>query len=345
MSGIASYGVYIPNSRIKTEEIALNWGKNPSEIIGALKVREKSVPSFDEDTVTIAHEAGMRALAMGDIGAEKIQAVFVGSESHPYAVNPTATIVGELLGIGPHYFASDLEFACKAGTTGIQMLYGLLKCKKISYGMAIGADTAQAQPRDVLEYSAATAAASFILSNISSEIIATIITTSSYCSDTPDFWRRDGQKHPSHAGRFTGEPAYFTHIAGEAQRLFKETGSKPSDFSYCVFHMPNGKFPRTVAKKLGFTDAQLKPSLTVDMIGNPYSAASLVGLAAVLDNAKPHEKIFFVSYGSGAGADGFIFETTKHISKKRKKNISVKEQIEKKTYITYLEYLKRIKQI
>jgi hydroxymethylglutaryl-CoA synthase len=109
--------------------------------------------------------------------------------------------------------------------------------------------------------------------------------------------------------------------------------------------MPNGKFPRNVARKLGFSDAQLKPSLTVDTIGNPYSAASLVGLAAVLDSAKPHEKIFFVSYGSGAGADGFIFETTKHIVKKQKKVVSVTDQIAKKTYITYIEYLKRVKQI
>jgi hydroxymethylglutaryl-CoA synthase len=208
MSGIASYGVYIPYTRIKTEEIASTWGKNPSEIIGALKVTEKSVPAFDEDTVTISHEAGIRSLAMGDIAPEKIQAVFVGSESHPYAVNPTATIVGELLGIGPQYFASDLEFACKAGTTGMQLVYGLLESKKIKYGLAIGADTAQAKPADILEYSAATAATSFILTSIPSEIIATIITTSSYCSDTPDFWRRDGQKHPSHAGRFTGEPAF-----------------------------------------------------------------------------------------------------------------------------------------
>ncbi len=345
MSGIAAYGVYIPSSRIKIEDIALTWGKNPQEIEGALKVKEKSVPSFDEDTITIAVQSGSRALAMGNIAAKNIQAVFVGSESHPYAVNPSATIVGEFLGIGPHYFASDLEFACKAGTTGMQMVYGLLESKKIQLGMAIGADTAQAQPRDILEYTAASAGAAYILSNKQSESIADIVTTSSYCSDTPDFWRRDGQKHPSHAGRFSGEPAYFTHIMGEAKRLFAETKSKPSDYAYCIFHMPNGKFPRVVAKKLGFTDAQLQPSLTVDLIGNPYCAAAFVGLAAVLDIAKPHEKIFFVSYGSGAGADGFIFETTKNISLKKKKNQSVLEQIEKKHYISYIEYLKQTKQL
>ncbi|MBP9718896.1 MAG: hydroxymethylglutaryl-CoA synthase [Candidatus Levybacteria bacterium] len=344
MTGIATYGVYIPTSRVRVKDIADAWGKNAEEISSALHVIEKSVPAYDEDTVTLAQEAAQRALVTGNISPQDIGAVFVGSESHPYAVKPSSTIVAQMLGIGPEYFAADLEFACKAGSAAMQVIFGLLESKKIGYGLAIGADTAQSAPRDILEYTAAAAAAAYVLTNNPSEIIAQILTTSSFSSDTPDFWRREGQKYPSHAGRFSGEPAYFTHVMSEAKRLLEETQMKPQDFSYCVFHMPNGKFPRSVAKKLGFTDSQLKPSLVVDMIGNAYSASSLTGLAAVLDIAKPHEKIFFVSYGSGAGSDGFIFETTKHIGK-RKNAFPVMAQIEKKQYISYVEYLKRTKQL
>ena len=105
--------------------------------------------------------------------------------------------------------------------------------------------------------------------------------------------------------------------------------------------MPNGKFPRVAAKKLGFTLEQLAPSLIVDKIGNPYSASSLMGLASVLDIAKPNEKIFFVSYGSGAGSDGFIFETTEKLLKKQKKTIPLLKQIEDKIYISYSQYLRQ----
>ncbi len=117
---------------------------------------------------------------------------------------------------------------------------------------------------------------------------------------------------------------------------------KPSDFDYCVFHMPNGKFPTVAAKKLGFTPTQIAPSLIVNKIGNPYSASSLMGLSSVLDIAKPGQKILFVSYGSGAGSDGFIFETTKNISAKQKKAVTFLKQIEDKTYLTYAEYLKHM---
>ena len=176
--------------------------------------------------------------------------------------------------------------------------------------------------------------------------IAVLDSFTSYSSDTPDFWRRDGIQYPSHAGRFTGEPAYFAHVTGAALRLFEEAQCKPGDIDYCVFHMPNGKFPRDIARRLGFSSEQLAPSLTVDLIGNPYSASSLMGLSAVLDIAKPGQTIFMVSYGSGAGSDAFLWKVTEAItSYRRQKRETVAEQTAKKTYTDYVQYLKRTHKI
>lgn len=340
MAGIIGYGTYVPKYRVKLSEIAAMWQKDPAEIVTGLKVMEKSVPALDEDAVTLAIEAGKRALTMAGIHPTAVESVYFGSESHPYVVNPSSSIVAEYLGIGNNYFAADLEFACKAATAGMQATVGLINSKQTQYGLVIGSDTAQGKPHDALEYTAASAGCAYILGNKESEIVANVLTMSSFTSDTPDFWRRDGARYPSHFGRFTGEPAYFMHVISEGKKLLEKSGLKPQDFAFCVFHMPNGKFPRVAAKKLGFTSEQLAPSLTVDKIGNPYSASSLLGLAAVLDIAKPHEKIFFVSYGSGAGSDGFIFETTSVLPNKRKRTVSVSKQIENKTYISYPEYLK-----
>lgn len=342
MAGIVGYGIYIPRYRIKLSEIAEMWQKNPEEIVAGLKVTEKSVPAIDEDAVTLAIEAGKRALLMAAIPPTNLESVYFGSESHPYVVNPSSSIVAEYLGVGNNYFAADLEFACKAATAGMQVTVGLLKSKQIEYGLVIGSDTAQGKPHDALEYTAASVGTAYILGNKETEIIAHIRSMSSFISDTPDFWRREGARYPSHAGRFTGEPAYFLHVLSEGKKLLAENNMKPTDFDYCVFHMPNGKFPRIAAKKLGFTSEQLAPSLTVDKIGNPYSASSLLGLSAVLDIAKPNQKIFFVSYGSGAGADGFIFETTNNIKKKQQRAIPFSQQIEKKTYLSYANYLKHM---
>ncbi len=341
MTGIVGYETYIPKYRLRLSEIAEAWGKDASEIVGGLRISEKAVPGFDEDSVTMGIEAGRKAIKMAGITPSSIQAVYFGSESHPYAVNPSSTTLGEYLGIGNDYFAADLEFACKAATAGMQTAIGLLESRNIKYGLVVGSDVAQGRPHDALEYTAASAACAYILGNKETEMIAKVLSMSSYSSDTPDFWRREGARYPSHFGRFTGEPAYFTHVLAEGKKLLKTSKLEPKDFAYCVFHMPNGKFPRNAARKLGFTPEQLGPSLTVDRIGNPYSASSLMGLAAVLDVALPAQKIFFVSYGSGAGSDGFIFETTKTILQKRKKSIPVLKQMEDKIYISYSQYLRQ----
>lgn len=346
MVGIIHYGSYIPRYRISVEEIARAWGKDPKEITGSLGVRQKSVAAVDEDAVTLAVEAGARALAHTVVENQDLGALFIGSESHPYAVNPSATIVGEYLGFSHNYLAADFEFACKAGSAGIQAIAGLVASGQIRAGMAIGADTAQSQPHDALEYASASAAVAFVLGDSNTyPLLATLEAYTSYSSDTPDFWRRDGIRYPSHAGRFTGEPSYFAHIMGSSGALLQKTQTKPSDFTYCVFHMPNGKFPRDVAKRLGFTQEQLAPSLTVDLIGNPYSASSLLGLAAVLDQAKSGDTIFMASYGSGAGSDAFIWKVTDSKSKIENPKSGVLEQCKDTIEINYVQYLKQTHKI
>lgn len=342
---IAGYGIYIPRYRIKVSEIASVWGKNPLEIEKSLGIREKAVAGLDEDAVTIAYEAASRALRHAGIEASAIEACLVGSESHPYAVNPTSTIVAEFLGVGNTYLAADLQFACKAATSGMIALMGLIKSSSIKTGMVIGSDTAQSKPHDVLEYTSGAAGAAYILGCDPGLSIARIIDYASFSSDTPDFWRRDGVLFPSHGGRFTGEPAYFAHVQGATLNLLKKTGLKPEDFHYCVFHMPNGKFPREAARRLGFSENQQKPSLIVDNIGNPYSASSLTGLAATLDIAKPGDKIFFVSYGSGAGSDAFVLQVSDGIAGKRDRTASFSSFQKNTEYISYTQYLRLSKKI
>lgn len=345
--GIVSFGTYIPRFRVTVEDIARVWEKDGKEIAASLGVVEKSVPGVDEDAVTIALEAAYESLKLFHGKPTDLEALFVGSESHPYAVNPTSTIVGELLGVGNSYLAADMEFACKAGTAGLQAIAGLISSGQIQYGCAIGSDTAQSKPHDALEYTSASAGVACILGT--KRVIARLLSYTSYSSDTPDFWRRDGIRYPTHAGRFTGEPAYFSHVIGAASALFKKTKSTPGDYTSCVFHMPNGKFPRDVAKRLGFTSSQLVPSLTVDTIGNPYSASSMLGLSAVLDQAHPGDKIFMISYGSGAGSDAFAWEVTPeilHMQKQRKNmHITVLDHIQDKTYVDYVGYLRKTHKI
>lgn len=337
--GIISYGANIPQFRIKTEEIASVWGKDGKIISRGLGIQEKSVPGLDQDTATISVESARAALRRCNIDPQDIGAIYVGSESHPYAVKPTGTIVGEAIGATPDLMVADYEFACKAGTAGIQTCIGFVKADMIKYGLAIGADTSQAAPGDALEYSASAGGAGFIIGK--DDVIATINHTLSYTTDTPDFWRRAERKYPSHGGRFTGAPAYFKHISNCATRLMEKMQTKPEDYDYAIFHQPNGKFPVNVAKKLGFSLEQVKQGLLTPVIGNTYSGAVMLGLASVLDVAKPGDRIFIISYGSGAGSDGFDITVTDKIKDLKIENAPlVAEMVKDKKYIDYGTYAK-----
>lgn len=337
--GIISYGAYIPRYRIAAGEIARIWNEDADKISRGLNIIEKSVPDFDEDTATISVEAARNALARCKVDPKEIGAIYVGSESHPYAVKPTATIVAEAIGASPNLTAADLEFACKAGTAGMQMCMGLVQSGMIKYGMAVGADTSQGAPGDPLEYTASAGGAAFLIG--CEKPIAIINKTLSFTTDTPDFWRREGEMYPRHGGRFTGEPAYFRHITSCARMLFESCGTKPSDYRYAVFHQPNGAFPLKVGKMLGFTKEQMEQGLLTPYIGNTYSGSTPLGLASILDVAKPGERIFAVSFGSGAGSDGFDITVTDEIEAfERKAAPLVKEYIERKKNIDYAIYAK-----
>jgi hydroxymethylglutaryl-CoA synthase len=337
LTGIVGYGAYVPQYRIKAHEIAKVWGDDGDRMSKGLILHEKTVPAIDEDVVTISVEAARIAVEHAQINPEEIGSIYVGSESHPYAVKPTATIVAEAINAAPHLTAADLEFACKAGTAGMQACYGLVKSKTIKYGMAIGADVSQGQPGDALEYTASAGGAAFIIGN--KGVIAEIKDTYSYTTDTPDFWRREGQDFPKHGSRFTGEPAYFKHIINAASSIMEKNNLTPKDFDYVIFHQPNGKFPLRAGKILGFPREKIEKGLLTPWIGNTYSGATPIGLSAVLDDAKPGDMILATSYGSGAGSDSFIIKVTDLIEKKRQQK-PIWPRLEKKVYLDYAMYAK-----
>ena len=337
VSGIVSYGVYIPRFRIRVDEIARVWGDG-ADISEGLRVFEKSVPDLDEDAVTIAVEAARNALARGNVDPRRIGAIYVGSESHPYAVKPTGTIVGQAVCTSASYTTADFEFACKAGTAAIQACLGLVGSNNIDIGLAIGADVSQGAPGDMLEYTAAAGGAAYLIGR--ENLAAEIENFYSFTTDTPDFWRREGMPYPEHGGRFTGEPAYFKHVSSAARGLMERMGTKPDDYDYAVFHQPNGKFPVRVAKMLGFSKKQIEPGLVVPMIGNTYSGSCLIGLAATLDIAKPGDRIFVTSFGSGAGSDAFSIRVLDGIEEIRCGAPSVRDYIGSAQYLDYAMYAK-----
>lgn len=328
--GIVGYGVYTSRFRIKEGNM------------------ERAVPFIDEDAITAAVEAGKLALIHSGVDSTLVGKVYVGSESNPYAVKPIASKVAQVLKLGEEdedvqcVDAVDTEFACKAATSMFKDAAALVSYPKIRlpYAMVIGTDNSQAAPRDSpggeLDFFVGYGGCAYIFGK--TDVIAELEGWYSCTSDTPDFWRRDGEPYPMHGGRYTGDPAYFKHVRKAAKKLMEKLGLRVSDVNYFVAHQPNVVFPVRIAKELGFKEEQYLPSLQVAKFGNTYSGSSPVGLAAVLDIAKPEERILIISYGSGAGSDAYSFITTNQIMEKRQRQkMTVKYQAEN-PFLEYVDY-------
>ena len=100
-SAIVGIGMYVPKYRIRTAEIAKHWGEDVAGMVSGLGVQEKSVPDIDEDSFTMAYEAAGQALSTSGIAPGRVSAIFVGSESHPYAVKPTSGMLVSALSLDP----------------------------------------------------------------------------------------------------------------------------------------------------------------------------------------------------------------------------------------------------
>ncbi len=338
--GIVGYGVYTSKFRIKEDSI------------------ERSVPFIDEDPITAAVEAGKMALIHSGVDPSIIAKVYVGSESNPYAVKPIASKVAQVLKLGEEdkalgvqtVDAVDTEFACKAAACMFKDAAALAYYPKVHkhYTMVIGTDNSQAAPREEpggeLDFFVGYGASAFIFGM--NDVIAEMEDWCSCTSDTPDFWRRDQEPNPRHGGRFTGEPAYFKHVSKAAKKLMDKLSLEPKDVTYFVPHQPNLNFPVRMAKELGFKDDQFMPGLQVAKFGNTYSGSSPIGLAAVLDIAKPEDRILMVSYGSGAGSDAYsLIVTSQILEKRQRQRFTIHHQVETKKleYVDYETY-RRFKQ-
>ena len=333
--GIVGYGAYVPRYRLPAREVARVWTEGEAQ----LPIKEKAVPGLDEDVATMSIEAARNALKRAGISPQEIRAVWVGSESHPYAVKPTSTLVAEAIGAVPHVQAGDWEFACKAGTEAMVAAIGFVGSGMARYALAIGMDTAQGKPGDALEYTAGAGGAAFLLGP-AQEALAIINGTLSYVTDTPDFWRRPEQKYPEHGQRFTGEPAYFKHITAAAEALMTAKGATAADYRFAVFHQPNTKFPQKVGGMLGFKREQIKEGLLVPYIGNTYAGAAIIGLTAILDVAQPGDRILMVSFGSGAGSDAFDITVTEKILARRGLAPATRDYIARRKEIDYAAYVR-----
>ncbi len=252
------------------------------------------------DSLTLAMDAILR-LQLSGKEKQNLGVVFCGSETRPYAVKAmSASIVG-LNGLNPFSFAADLEFACKAGVTAMAAAFAFIKADLADSGLVVASDVPKVLATDPLANFVAPGAAALLLGR--ENVIAEIVDLVGFVTDTPDFWRKQDQDSPEHAGRFTVGCGYEPHLDVVCQQMLVKHNLDVADFDFVIMHQPNADAPLRLARKLGFTDSQIESGLVFAKTGNTFMATVFLGLEAVLNQAVSGAKILLLSYGSGSGSE------------------------------------------
>ena len=327
--GIASIGISVPRYRTTAAEMARHFSLDAGYITRGLGVDEVTVPAWDQDTTTFAMDAALDALSrLPPEIVDTIGMIVVGTESKPYSVKPTATSVQHLVGAPQDIICYDAEFACIAAGMQIKPAMAMIRAGEIDTALIIGADVSQGAPGDPLDFDTGSGGACLVISRYN--VILDYLTMNTHVGDHPDFARRKNHAYPFHGRAFTGHPSYFAFQEAAVAKALEGVGIGVDDVAGATFHQPNFNFVAKEVEQLGL-DAPtrkargLKPCVIgspVIEIGNTYSAATIFGLASLV-NEPAHDVgdgqtttfgagdiILTGWYGSGAAGGCALFRVS-----------------------------------
>ncbi len=386
MAEIISIASFIPSNRLEIEELVTHYhamsqlnykvafrmlkrtvnrfrGKALSSVRWIynqrLMLNQKIVPGPNEDALTAGIQSFNYAVKRAGIEPDQIDALFVVSESYPYAVKSSTAIAGKT-GVTNLRFGVRGEFACKPFGEFLEIGAALIDAGRCRYVAIIATDASQGAPGDDLEFSASFYSTTMILGKDDGNGIASIQGRTSVNYDFSDFIRKEGEPFPEHEGQGTSL-AFRGMILSTIKKHMERYGLAPDclpDKTW-VIHSPNGSFPNEalldVSNHYGIKLAEkkfdenqnllgieprVKISNLAPQIANGYSATVPTALCAAMENASKGDEIMTVLYGSGAGSDVISIKLNVDGSQVANSGVpTVQEQIDYKQKISVEEYI------
>ena len=327
MVGIVSYGAYIPIYRLSLETIGSAWGKPAGR-------GEKAVANADEDSITMAVEAVLDCLT--GRGREVVDRLYLASTTTPYREKQSASIVRAATDLREEIVTVDISNSLRGMTSAIDAAVNSVKAGAAKNVVVVASDTRVPAPNSEFEPLLGDGSAAFLIGD--TDVAVSIEGSYSISSEFLDMWRKDGDSYPmSWEDRFVREEGYEKIIPAAVQTLMKNYGLTPKDFAKAVYYGPNARIHATLAKKMGFDPKTQVQDPMFNSIGNTGCALAPMMLVAALEEAKPGDKILFLTYGDGV--DAYILQVTEQIEKIRDRR-GIKRHLASKMMIpAYGQYL------
>jgi hydroxymethylglutaryl-CoA synthase len=329
MSGIVSYGAYLPYHRLQRSAIAATLGMG-----GAMGTR--SVAAYDEDTTSIGVEAARVALrSLPDSTA--IGTVFFTTAVPAYLDKTNANTIHAALDLGRSVGAFDLMGSSRSFIGAF--------CAGLAGGnstLVVASDIRTGLPGGGDESAGGDGAVAFVMGT--GDVVAEHLGGATATAEFLERWRTPGDAFSRVWEERFGEFAYVPLVESAVADAFASSGMTPDDVDHLVVSGLHTRACKAVAKITG-----VRPEAIVDdlssQIGNPGAAQAGMVLSDVLDRATAGQVIMLVSLADGC--DVIVLRTTDQLVERRSayplraQLATTNDSLGYATYLTWSGFLER----
>jgi hydroxymethylglutaryl-CoA synthase len=323
MTGILSYGVYVPYYRLDRKAIGDAHGVLAGK--GA-----RAVASYDEDTTSMAVEAGRAALR----GTPRTTpaAVYFATADPGYLDKTNATAIHAALDLPSSSAAYDMTGSIRSGA-------GVLRAATDANRptLAVLSDLRTGLPAGADEREGGDAAAAFLCGPGSTDEppIAELVSWVSTSAEFLDRWRTPGDRFSRQWEERFGEHAYVPLAEGAVKAALEAAGAVPGDIAHLIVAGPHGRAVKRAAAAVGAKPEALGDDFLAT-VGNTGTAHAGLLLGDALDRAQSGQLIVIITLADGA--DVAVWRTTAALTSRRAA-VPVAKQAQSGGRVGYTTYL------
>lgn len=338
MIGITAYGAYIPRRRLQRQAVAEANAWFAPGLVGGAK-GERAMANWDEDSVTMAVEAGRDCLPAADPLKDRcyIDAIYFASTTMPFADRQNAGIVSAALGLSQNISSFDIAGSQRAGLSALIAALDGVTGGRTKSALLVGSEKRRARAASTQELAYGDAAAAVTLGK--TNVIAEFVASHSVSVDFVDHFRGESEEFDyGWEERWVRDEGFTKLVPTAVKALLEKTDVAPANISHFILPCPFAKLDQTIAKICGIDPTRVRDNLAAN-VGDSGAAHALLMLVHALECAKPGEKILVAQFGQGC--DVLLFEVTPAItglSKRKGVTGSLARRKEETNYLKYLAF-------
>lgn len=346
--GIDTIAFYSSHYYLDLAKLAEARGIDADKFYIGLGQHKMAVPPPDEDIVTMAANAGLRAIE--NVEVNSIEMLLFATESGIDQSKAAGIYVHDLLGLPARCRVIELKQACYSATVALQLAIPFLRQHPDKKVLLVASDIARYGLNTPGESSQGCGAVAMVLS-ANPRILALEPEYGVVTENVMDFWRPNYSDVAFVDGKYSSK--LYLNMLEKSWEQYKELSGR--DFSQHQHFCYHASVPKLVEKahqylvKLNgqekLSDQQVQEKLENALsysrsTGNSYTASLYVSFVSALDHIQKDlagERFGFYSYGSGCVAEYF----SGVVQAEYKKQLHTKYHqhlLENRTELTYPEY-------